>query len=946
MQLIELQVEHFRQYESAVIGFDTGITAIIGANGAGKTTLIEAIAWALYGADAKRGDNSTLNPIWTSGNTRPRVTLIFELGGKRYRVIRTLNSAHFSLYRDGEFHTLATGLGPVTQKSEELLGMNLRQFQTSFCARQKELEFMAYEKERRREEISRMLGYERLSAGIEDAKTDAKALAQQIEGLEAGLGDGNQLRQGIKAAEREIADAEKELEDAQAAEQAAFQALRELEPHKQAAEANRQTYQTLDKQKASLSARQEYLEQQLQQATDQLEEMRKAHARFKDIKPYIDAYQQAKARQKELDDLAPYEQTRIKLQTEKANCRNLIGQVETRLKELALKEERLRTLEPCLQTYNNLQTQLQTLRDNAQRAKLRTQIETTIHEREKQIAQLSEQIEALGDPQAQLRKLDQTCEAARQALLKRKQELSEARDAWNHQKAELNAHLRSLQTEIKRAQSKLEELRALGKKGECPTCKQTLGDTFQRVIQEQEEAAGEKQAQIAKVQSELDALAAEPQEIQTLQAVLTQAEQKVRDLEKQETQLKMQVEQANKWRASTQTLERELESLRTELTSLPHYDPEEEKRINEQIKELQPVVDDANALRVELRAMASLNEELKQYQETIHQIDEKLRALPTGYDAQEHEKVRKLVDDYSEYYDEAIKIKAVLKNKVSVTEQKNQLQAELTKNERELQETLQSIAALNYSEEEYQRLMEAYNGAYAKHADAQAMRTTQENELKYHQDRLKSLQADYERYQEKEKQLREKKAEHILRKTLVDTLQKFRIELNTQLRPTLADYAGEFLSRITDGRYSQMEIDEQYNFTLLDDGARKTVISGGESDVVNLCLRLALARLITERAGLPLSLLILDEVFVSLDSERRQNVLEVLRELRTWFRQILVISHIEDINEAADRCLWIRRDEQSRCSIVRETQEEDEANLQTLIAIEAAEVQGELFANN
>ena len=99
-------------------------------------------------------------------------------------------------------------------------------------------------------------------------------------------------------------------------------------------------------------------------------------------------------------------------------------------------------------------------------------------------------------------------------------------------------------------------------------------------------------------------------------------------------------------------------------------------------------------------------------------------------------------------------------------------------------------------------------------------------------------------------------------------------------------------------------------------GMRKAVISGGEQDVVNLSLRLALARLITERAGQPHSLLILDEVFGSLDTDRRRNVLDVLNNLRDWFEQILVISHIEDINESADRCLYVVRDEHTRQSQV------------------------------
>ena len=60
-----------------------------------------------------------------------------------------------------------------------------------------------------------------------------------------------------------------------------------------------------------------------------------------------------------------------------------------------------------------------------------------------------------------------------------------------------------------------------------------------------------------------------------------------------------------------------------------------------------------------------------------------------------------------------------------------------------------------------------------------------------------------------------------------------------------------------------------------------------------------------------MSLLILDEVFASLDGERRHSVIELLIILRTWFDQILVISHFEEINESADRCLRVRRNPQT-----------------------------------
>ena len=157
-----------------------------------------------------------------------------------------------------------------------------------------------------------------------------------------------------------------------------------------------------------------------------------------------------------------------------------------------------------------------------------------------------------------------------------------------------------------------------------------------------------------------------------------------------------------------------------------------------------------------------------------------------------------------------------------------------------------------------------------------------------------------------------------------------RTDLNVQLRPEMSELASAFLTELTDARYDELELDDSYNLTVLEDGVPKPVISGGEQDVANLCLRLAISQMIAERAGQSFSLLILDEVFGSLDESRRQNVVELLRGLQDRFEQVILITHIEQVREGLDRVISVRYDEETGTSVV--TQLDADANTGDLLA--------------
>ncbi len=138
------------------------------------------------------------------------------------------------------------------------------------------------------------------------------------------------------------------------------------------------------------------------------------------------------------------------------------------------------------------------------------------------------------------------------------------------------------------------------------------------------------------------------------------------------------------------------------------------------------------------------------------------------------------------------------------------------------------------------------------------------------------------------------------------------------MRPEIVERASVFLSDLTGGRYGQLELDEQYRSLIVEDGVPKLVVSGGEEDLVNLVLRLAIGQMVAERAGQPLSLLVLDEIFGSLDENRRGLVVDLLHKLGGRFPQVVLITHIESVVDGVDRVLRVDYDQNRGAATVME----------------------------
>ena len=81
---------------------------------------------------------------------------------------------------------------------------------------------------------------------------------------------------------------------------------------------------------------------------------------------------------------------------------------------------------------------------------------------------------------------------------------------------------------------------------------------------------------------------------------------------------------------------------------------------------------------------------------------------------------------------------------------------------------------------------------------------------------------------------------------------------------------------------------------------------------------MTISQMIAERAGQPLSLLVLDEIFGSLDEDRRASVLDLLRALADRFPQVVLITHVEGMRDAFDRVVRMTYDVEKGITTARD----------------------------
>ena len=366
---------------------------------------------------------------------------------------------------------------------------------------------------------------------------------------------------------------------------------------------------------------------------------------------------------------------------------------------------------------------------------------------------------------------------------------------------------------------------------------------------------------------------------------------------------------------------------RNEKEAFKEYKRKEILEIEKRKKEIEKLGPDAKCPTCErvlenhyYNLLEKISKEIRKREKESSVLSEQIKKIEEKQDIVEKEldALQKRIKHLSEERRELDKINATIR---SLLEEIEEGEKSLVEKSKELEE----IKHVSFEKDEYERKIREKNKVYEEYQlvlEEYSNKKDENNRLKLElekakgnkkvlEQKIESIKGQINDLERIKKRIGDETVDLEYLQLLVEIMSSFRTDLISRIRPMLSAYASEFFERLTDGKYKLIELDEDYNIKILDDGRAYGIkrFSGGEEDLANLCLRLAISEIVSERADRQFNFIILDEIFGSQDSIRRQNIIQALNALSSKFRQIFLITHIEDIKNFMENVIHVIENE-------------------------------------
>ncbi len=550
---------------------------------------------------------------------------------------------------------------------------------------------------------------------------------------------------------------------------------------------------------------------------------------------------------KETDLLQKTKEHKIKLQNELELLKNTLesqkqqhAKLSIELAELELKQKELIILGPVKIKFEQLQTKL---KEQQQLKEMQIKKDGL----NKEQIELREQYTKAKNDIAALELEVKNCEA----LQSKQKEIQNLIAGLQTQIKEHELQIKTISSSISGEQklidttkSQISKIEALGKGSSCPTCTRPLLEEYDKVI--------------ATLSNTIEIIQKDKIDKQNFE--LTKSEALKVALDKEKEELDKHLQELNRQLAVIETKQKDL------FKAHVHFKEVERRGKNN---------------KKELEALSKYAYDEKHHQE----LTQKELTLKPKYD--EYNKLQTLVQRVPIVQQGLNELKKVIEEKsAAYTNKEFEIKA-VVYDETSHKTKLNEFATLQKQKEE---LVTIINDFKVQIASIDGEIKTLQSSLdtnKEHQARLAAKQQDLSDYEK-----------------IKVSLSEFKTKLNSKVAPRISQIASTMYGQITKGKYQHIEVDNDFDFYIYDEGQKFPIerFSGGEVDLANLVLRIAISKTLGELSGAGnIGFLAFDEVFGSQDENRRMEILEAFHTIKEQYRQIFLISHEMEIKEMFER---------------------------------------------
>lgn len=513
------------------------------------------------------------------------------------------------------------------------------------------------------------------------------------------------------------------------------------------------------------------------------------------------------------------------------------------LSQLVRDQKEAESLSGELAGLKTLQAEFEQLKEARSRASAAEQLTKRKSEMAEQISMDEKELKAIEE---RLRHLKESLESLPQTLeeqftLKQK-ELEQARDEYSQIRAEVD----SIKDSRARLEDRLKDIANLGPDSICDRCRRPFGKDYEQIKSHLER-------ELKEIHGNLD--------------------EKVRRLD-------------GKKQAG--------EMLRKEVSEL------ERRKTERYEKTLQ--------YQGVLKEQESVRKRLSERRVAASETAEQLAQLgPAGYDEKRLAEAAARVTELEKTRDKHAQLMGGLARLPVVKKALEEISSKIAASAQHVEDLNRQMVELGFDESAFENCRQEFNvllnqlqSLRQEYLSRSKEKELTERELQGKLERMKALAKI-------EEELEDTRSAHYYGEKLGRLFGEFRQHLIASIRPSLAEISSRLLGEMTDGKYSLAELDDKYNLRVMDGGAYYGVdrFSGGEKDLANLCLRLAISLALTESAGLTRSFVILDEVFGSQDDQRKELILKAMGRLKQRFPQILLITHVDDIRDGVEEIIEV-----------------------------------------